>query len=126
MDMTSLLVDATFYKGKIFNSAGAIIDSPKLRRKLEDGFVRNCRLYTDISLYVAMGDGVGTIFGKLQESGVIKSSIVTMPHPSGANAGRIAVFLGEKECTDRATSRARELFNIAYATVKNHLLLLRR
>ena len=96
MEMTSLLKDATFYKDKMFNAATDILSSKKLMHALKTGFAGDCSSYSKALLFVAMGDGVGTVLEHLKNEGVIAADIVVIPHPSGANNGRIAIFLGSK------------------------------
>ncbi len=109
VEMTSLLKDATYYKGKMFNKASDILKSRKLTNALYSGFIKDCSSYSKAALFVAMGDGVGRVLSHLVSEGVISVPVVTVPHPSGANAGRIAVFLGSKPPGhDLASKRAHE------------------
>ena len=118
VEMTSLLKDATFYKGKMFNRAPDIFKSTLLMNVFRNGFVRDCQLYANAVLFVAMGDGVMTVLSRLKEEGVVSADIVAIPHPSGANAGRISVFLGSKPAADDcASKRAYEQFQQATATI---------
>ena len=115
VEMTSLLKDATFYKGKMFNKASAIFRSAKLTKALNDGFANDCRKYTSAVAFVALGYDVGLVLSKLKIDGVIHSEVITIPHPSWANAGRAAVFLGQKDAlaSDAAGLRAREQYKTA-------------
>ena len=109
VEMTSLLKDATYYKGKMFNRASDILRSRKLTNALYNGFIKDCSSYSEAMLFVAMGDGVGRVLSHLVSEGVISVPVVVVPHPSGANAGRIAVFLGSKPSgLDLASRRAHE------------------
>jgi len=125
VEMTSLLKEATFLKGKMFNKASAILKSDKLTRALNDGFVHDCSSYSKACLFVAMGAEVGKVLFDLKDKGIITAEIIVLPHPSGANSGRVAVFLGSKQHddTDQASTRAYEQSRVAMETVKrlNHL-----
>jgi len=119
VEMTSLLKDATYYKGKMFNNASAIFRSVKLTQALNDGFAKDCRKYTSAVAFVALGDGVGSVLSKLKSDGVIHCEVITIPHPSGANAGRVAIFLGQKDPSagDAAENHAREQYQTAMRAV---------
>ena len=126
VEMTSLLKDATFYKGKMFNKALDIFKSPKLASVLRGGFGKDCLLYKNAVLFVSMGDSVGAVLSRLKAEGVVAADIVTIPHPSGANAGRIAVFLGLRPPgKDFASNRAYELSLQATAVINQKARLLR-
>lgn len=115
VEMTSLLKDATFEitkdgKKEMFKNVSKIGRSPKLQKMLNDGFVTDCKSYSNAKLFVACGPGVYDMLLCLKEEGVISTPVVGIAHPSGANAGRISCYLGEKEpidssyiwCQDRA------------------------
>lgn len=93
VEMTSLLKEATFYKGKMFKDTKLISKSPKLQEMLKNGFVKDCISYTKAKLFVALGPNVLDVLNDLKEGGVINVPIIAIPHPSGANAGRVAAFL---------------------------------
>lgn len=93
VEMTSLLKEATFYKGKMFKDTKLINKSLKLQEMLNNGFVKDCASYTKAKLFIALGPGVLDVLSDLKERGVITAPIISMPHPSGANAGRVAAFL---------------------------------
>ena len=80
--------------------------------------IETCVTLWEAVLFVAMGDGVMTVLSRLKEEGVVSADIVAIPHPSGANAGRISVFLGSKPAADDcASKRAYEQFQQATATI---------
>lgn len=101
VDMTSLLVDATYElrngKREMFRHAEKIAKSEILMRKMKEGFVENCKQYTQTKLFVACGRGVYDVLMKLKEFGVITAPVVAIAHPSGGNMKCIQYYLGKKE-----------------------------
>ena len=100
VDMTSLLMDATYVinkngKEEMFKDTSKIFKSPKLSNMLNNGFKKNCDSYTNVKLYIACGPGVYTILKQLQDDKVISVPVVGIAHPSGANMGRIQKYLGK-------------------------------
>ena len=94
VEMTSILKDAVYCNGKMFNNTSAIDRSARLTRLFRDGFVRDCAFYKSARLFIALGPGVHSILLRLKAEGVISADVIGLPHPSGANAGRCAAFLG--------------------------------
>ncbi len=104
VDMTSLLIDATYVLKKdgtkeMFRHAEKIVKSEELSKRLEDGFVKNCKKYENSQLFVACGAGVYNILKKLHEEKKINGEVVYIAHPSGANMKCIQCYLGKKEPT---------------------------
>ena len=87
---------------------------PEIESEYKEGFAADCSKYINAKLWIALGSDVEQILQALQKAGVISSEsiILTIPHPSGANAGRIAAFLGENVNAGTAENKAR-----AYAQV---------
>ena len=105
VEMTSLLKDATIEitkdgKKEMFKNVSKIGRSPKLQKMLNDGFVTDCMSYSNAKLFVACGPGVYDMLLLLKKEGIISAPVVGIAHPSGANAGRISCYLGEKEPID--------------------------
>ena len=96
VQMTSLLRDATYYRGKMYRGKPSILGTPVLQKALTDGFVKHdCRKCSEAKLYVALGSKVKEVLDWLKAEGELTAPIVTIPHASGSNGGRIAVFLGK-------------------------------
>ena len=83
---------------------------PEIEEEFKKGFASDCREYSNAEIWVALGPDVETILKSLQDSGIIstESIILSIPHPSGANAGRVAAFLGQNDREGKAENRARE------------------
>lgn len=120
VDMTSLLKDAVYEiksngKKTMFNDLSKIAKSMKLQKLLENGFLKNSKIYEREVLYIGCGPGVYEVLKMLQKEGKIKGPIVGIAHPSGANAGRVKSYLGIKEpidpsyqwCADKAEEAKR-------------------
>jgi hypothetical protein len=67
---------------------------------LHEGFVADCENYKNARLFVACGPNVYSVLEDLQKQNLIQVPIVAIAHPSGANAGRISCYLGNKEPKD--------------------------
>lgn len=108
VEMTSLLKEATFEvsnkDGKesktMFKDVKQIYKVESLQQMFRDGFVADCSAYKNAVLFVGLGPGVYETLCKLQNEGVISANIIGMAHPSGANSGRIACYLGTKDPLD--------------------------
>ncbi len=114
VDMTSLLIDATYVLKKdgtkeMFRHAEKIVKSEELSKRLEDGFVENCKKYENSQLFVACGAGVYNILKKLHEEKKINGEVVCIAHPSGANMKCIQSYLGRKESTSLSLQKYIEL-----------------
>ena len=121
VEMTSLLKDATYIVRKdgnkqMFKDVSRIDKSPKLKKMFNDGFLTDCEKYKNVKLFVACGPGVYDVLKGLHKHGSINVPIIGIAHPSGANAGRIACFLGDKDPLDASyewcIERAEEAKNI--------------
>ncbi len=104
VEFTSLLKEATYeYKlvdgkreEKMFNDPSKILKVQKLKNAFEKGFKADCKKYKDAKLFIALGR-VSNILKLLQDEGLINCDIITIPHPTGQNSGRIKVFLGKSD-----------------------------
>lgn len=97
MQSTSVLRNAVFFRGDNYNGTPPMTSHPLLRKHLEAGFAQDARLLPK-ALFVPLGDKVAEALGYLADRGVIDRSHILngLPHPSGANAERIAYFVGTK------------------------------
>ena len=71
-----------------------------LREQLLTGFGQDIKQLTN-AVFVPLGDKVAEALNYLADQGLIdqKRILNDLPHPSGANAERIAYFLGKKSRT---------------------------
>jgi len=93
---TSALRYPVFASAKNYSGAG-ITTHPLMRTQLETYFGEECRQLNQ-ALFVPLGSAVEQACDCLVSKGVLQASQVLrgLPHPSGANAERIAYFLGRK------------------------------
>lgn len=90
---TSALRYPVFKDGKNFN------ESPlKLKEQVIAWFAEECKLLPN-AIYVPLGPKVADVLELMVELGLLKAEQVLtgLQHPSGANAERVAYFLGRKE-----------------------------
>lgn len=94
---TSALRHPVFLKDENYNGTPNMTKHPMLRRFLLGHFAQEVAMLKD-AIYVPLGPKVSEAMSWLVKEGVIDGSRVLdgMPHPSGANAERIAYFLGKK------------------------------
>ncbi|KQV50111.1 hypothetical protein [Massilia sp. Root335] len=106
MHVTAVLRHPVFVDQKNYNGAAPnMLTTPLLQAQLLDYFAREASLLPD-AVYVPLGPKVGLALDWLARRGVLAPDRILhgMPHPSGANAERIAYFLGRK---DRAALSSR-------------------
>jgi hypothetical protein len=99
--VTSSLRHAVFVNGKNYSGAPGMTRTPFLQRQLIEWFEPEAACLRD-AIFVPMGPTVSQALDWLAARGAIDASRILhgLPHPSGANAERVAYFLGRK---DKAT-----------------------
>jgi len=101
IDLTSLIKEAAFEdingRKSPFNDADMIAKSDKLRKRLEKGFVKDCKQYSKAKLFVACGHKVYNVLCNLKEKGIISAPIIAIAHPSNNNKIRVEYYLGKIE-----------------------------
>jgi hypothetical protein len=97
LQTSSVLVYPVLIKDANYNGTPSMIRHPVLNSHLIEHFGRQTRLLSD-ALFVPLGDRVAETLDYLAQEGIIKAAQILrgLPHPSGANAERIAYFLGNK------------------------------
>jgi hypothetical protein len=107
---TSALRHAVFVNGKNYSGAPEMLDTPMLRRMIDNYLAAEAGTLPNDALWIPLGPKPAIALGHLAENGVLDPSriLAGMPHPSGANNGRIAYFLGTKQPPPDAIFRARE------------------
>lgn len=106
MHVTAVLRHPVFVDHKNYNGASPnMLTTPLLQAQLLDYFAREA-LALPGAVYVPLGPKVGLALDWLARRGVLPADRILhgIPHPSGANAERIAYFLGRK---DRAALSSR-------------------
>ena len=100
---TSALRYPVFVNGKNYSGrTPKMLKEPLLRDTIEQYLGDELRQLSPDTLYIPLGDAVADVLFFMAEHGFIKRNqiLAGMPHPSGANAERIAFFLGEKAKED--------------------------
>ena len=96
----SVLRNPVFVNGDNYNGTPNMITHPLLQKQLIDGLGQDAKALPD-AVFIPLGDKVALALHFLADRGLIaqKRILDGLPHPSGANAERIAYFLGNKERT---------------------------
>ena len=96
--VTSALRHPVFVNGKNYSGSPGIVASSFLRAQLLRFFADEARALGD-AVFVPMGGSVSEALDWLAAQGIIERQRVLhgLPHPSGANAERVAYFLGRKQ-----------------------------
>jgi hypothetical protein len=104
VQVTSILRHAVFVNGKNYSGAPNMTRTPFLQQQILDYFAHEARELSD-ALFIPMGSTVSEGLDWLAARGVVTPERILhgLPHPSGANAERVAYFLGRK---DKATLSA--------------------
>lgn len=94
---TSVCSDPVFVDGKNYSGVPPLLTTPILREQVETGFVPEVEALRH-SIFVPLGAQVGqAVAFAAAEVGIDQARVLTgLPHPSGANAERVAFFLGRK------------------------------
>lgn len=94
---TSVLRNPVFVRGENYNGTPNMTRHPLLREQLITHFGEDAKALPH-ALFVPLGDKVADALHFLADRGLIAKERILdgLPHPSGANAERIAYFLGNK------------------------------
>lgn len=95
---TSILRHPIFVNGENYNGTPDMVRTPFLQRQLLEHFAHEAAQLAN-PVYIPLGPKVSEGLRWLAKQGVLKEDRILhgLPHPSGANAERIAYFLGRKE-----------------------------
>ncbi|MFD2741174.1 hypothetical protein ACFSUD_16465 [Sulfitobacter aestuarii] len=119
---TSALRYPVFVDGKNYNGTPDLLKTPLLRKMVETHLAEEAQMLPD-ALWLPLGPRPEAALRHLAGQGLLdrKRILSGLPHPSGANAERIAVFLGRKspELASRQTNPAKLLsaFNAIVAQI---------
>ena len=98
---TSVLRNAVFINGENYNGTPSMSRNPLLRNQLLSQFGEDAKVLLH-AVFVPMGDKVAEALHFVADQGLLNRERILdgLPHPSGANAERIAYFLGRKNRGD--------------------------
>lgn len=93
----SVLRNPVFINGKDYNGSPDMTRHPLLRTQLLSCFGEDIKLLPK-AIFIPLGDKVAAALHFLADNGCLDHDRILdgLPHPSGANAERIAYFLGKK------------------------------
>ena len=101
IDATSLIKEAAYedINGRKvpFNDAEKIANSIRLSERFKNGFVLDCKQYSNAKLFVACGHKVYKCLSELKEKGIITVPVIAIAHPSNNNKIRVVHYQGEVE-----------------------------
>lgn len=94
---TSVLRNAVFVNGDNYNGTPSMVRHPLLRQQLLNGFGTEAQALPK-AVFIPLDDKVTEALNFMADQGLLDRSRILdgLPHPSGANAERIAYFLGRK------------------------------
>jgi len=97
----SVLTYPVFANGENYNGTPNMIRHPLLRKQLLSHFGQTVRRLPT-ALFIPLGDKVAEAMHFVADQGLMNRNHILdgLPHPSGANAERIAYFLGKKKRED--------------------------
>jgi hypothetical protein len=95
---TSILRHPIFVDQSNYNGTPNMVRNPYLRRQIEEHFAPEAARLSD-AVFVPLGPKVSEGLGWAVQRGFLGAGRILhgLPHPSGANAERIAYFLGRKK-----------------------------
>ena len=94
---TSVLRHPIFVDSENYNGTPSMIRTPFLRNQVMEHFAKEAEQLAN-PVYIPLGPKVSEALAWLANEGILQSDRILngLPHPSGANAERIAYFLGKK------------------------------
>lgn len=98
VQMASILKNPVFVDGKNYSGSPSILRTPLLKEMIDNFFVTEICNKLESPLFISLSPKVTAALEYLASQNIISANQILsgMPHPSGANAERIAYFLGNK------------------------------
>ncbi|PWE30423.1 hypothetical protein C4N9_06205 [Pararhodobacter marinus] len=98
---TSALRYPVFVDGKNYNGSPDMLSTPILRKQIDTYLAEEAQLLGK-AIWLPLGPKAEAAVSHLAKEGLLDPARILsgMPHPSGANAERVAVFLGRKKPED--------------------------
>jgi hypothetical protein len=120
---TSVLRNPVFVDGENYNGTPNMTRNPLLRDQLLTHFGEDVKALPN-AIYVPLGDKVAEALHFLAEQGLLDRNRILdgLPHPSGANAERIAYFLGRKNRSMLSAKTNPEKLDQARASMSRKVL----
>jgi hypothetical protein len=123
---TSIQQHPVFVDGQNYNGTPNMVRSPFLRAQIEAHFAAEAKAFNN-AVFVPLGPKVSEGLDWLAQRGVIPADRILhgLPHPSGANAERIAYFLGRKARSALSPKTDAARLDIINRDLKERVLKLR-
>jgi hypothetical protein len=122
----SVLSYPVFVDGKDYNGNPNMLKHPLLNRYLVDHFGKQAHQLNN-AIFIPLGDKPKDALNFLSAEGIIdkRKILEDLPHPSGANAERIAYFLGKKNKDSLSEKTNPEKLDVAKVRLKSKLSTLK-
>lgn len=122
---TSVLRNPVFVDGENYNGTPNMTKHPLLREQLTTYFGEDAKTLPN-AVFIPLGDKVAEALHFLARQGLLAPERILggLPHPSGANAERIAYFLGKKRRQDLSAKTNPEKIDIARTDILGRVLKL--
>lgn len=120
---TSVLRHPIFIGGENYNGSVPNMLKTPLMLDMMNTYLKDEIKQLPNAIYIPLGPKVSSVFEKLISDGVLSKNqvLIGLPHPSGANAERIAYFLGEKKKEKLSIKTNPELLDKAKAEILTKL-----
>lgn len=121
----SVLRNPVFVDGRNYNGTPNMTRHPLLQQQLLTQFGQDIKALPH-AVFIPLGDKVAEALHFLAENGLLNRDRILdgLPHPSGANAERIAYFLGKKEKAALSVKTNSEKLDKAKSLIINRVLAL--
>lgn len=122
---TSVLRNPVFLNGENYNGTPNMTKHPLLREQLLRHFGEDAKALPQ-AVFVPLGDKVAEALHFLANQGMLDRNRILdgLPHPSGANAERIAYFLGKKPRAELSVKTNPEKIDMARSQIMGRVLAL--
>lgn len=124
---TSALRYPVFVEGKNYNGTPDMLTTPILRKQIDTHLAEEARALSH-AIWLPLGPKAEAAVSHLARHGLLPSDHVLtgMPHPSGANAERVAIFLGRKRPEDASRQTNPAPLLAAFARLKAQIANIER
>jgi len=119
---TSALRYPVFVDGKNYNGTPDMLKTPVLRGIIENSLAEEAKALPS-ALWLPLGPKAAAALNHLSELGALDASriLAGLPHPSGANAERVAVFLGRKSAKNASSKTNPVALQEAFTRLRNQV-----
>jgi len=125
VEFTSILKDAVYYKQKeqwkMLNkiTLNQIENNSNLENCFDNGFKKDVQSYKKAKIWIACGSSVASILRGME----LQGTIIEIPHPSGANNGRIKIYLDSQDKNNKFVNMREKGIEQVNELVDNEIVL---